>query len=164
LQNHYSQAPNVHYFLGTLLSYEGKKPEAEKEFRLELQISDQHVAALLELARLDLEEDQLDEARSFAQRTVELEPKNPDAHHVLGRVLLATDHVEESAKELELAKQLAPDSATIRSHLAMAYYKLNRKSEAKAEMAAFTVLKEKEGVFAPPTEKIRPDKQPGPAK
>lgn len=161
---HYDQAPNTHYFLGTLLSFEGKKAEAGKEFRRELGISEQHGAALLELARLDLEADQLAEAASFAKRGVELEPKNPEAHHVLGRVLLATDHVQESAKELEIAKQLAPDSATIRSHLAMAYYRLGRKAEAKAETAAFTELKAKEGVFAPPAEKTKPGKRPGPPK
>ena len=79
-----------------------------------------------------------------------------------GVSLLATDHVQESVKELETAKQLAPDGATIRSHLAMAYFRMGRKDEAKAEMAAFTVLKTKEGVFVPPAEKTKLGKQPGP--
>ena len=159
---HYDHAPNVRYYLGTLLGFEGKKVEAEKEFRQELLVSPQHVASLLELARMDLEEDRLAEAVEFAKRAVELEPKNPDAHHVLGRVLLATDHVQESVSELEIAKQLAPDGATIRSHLAMAYYRLGRKDEARAEQAAFTVLKAKEGVFVPPGEKTKLSKRPGP--
>ena len=84
---HYDQVPNVHYYLGTLVGFEGKKSESEKEFRRELALSPQHVAALLELARIDLEADRLAEALEFAKRAVELEPKNPDAHHVLGRVL-----------------------------------------------------------------------------
>jgi tetratricopeptide (TPR) repeat protein len=159
---HYDRAPNVHYYLGTLLGFEAKKGEAEKEFRRELEVSPQHVGALLELARMDLEEDRLAEAVEFAKRAVELELKNPDAHHVLGRVLLATDDVQESVKELETAKQLAPDGATIRSHLAMAYYRLGRKDEAKAEMAAFTVLKAKEDVFVSPAEKTKLGKRPGP--
>lgn len=159
---HYGQAPNVHYYLGTLLGFEDKKTEAEREFRRELDVSPQHVAALLELARMDLEADHLPEALDFAKRAVEFEPKNADAHHVLGRVLLASDHAEESARELETAKQLAPDGATIRSHLAMAYFRLGRKDEAKAEMAAFSVLKAKEGVFVPPSEKTNVDKRPGP--
>jgi tetratricopeptide (TPR) repeat protein len=159
---HYDHAPNVHYYLGTLLGFEGKKVEAEKEFRQELLVSPQHVASLLELARMDLEEDRLAEAVEFAKRAVELEPKNPDAHHVLGRVLLATDQVQESVRELEIAKQLAPDGATIRSHLAMAYYRLGRKDEARAEQAAFIVLKAKEGVFVPPGEKTKLGKRPGP--
>jgi tetratricopeptide (TPR) repeat protein len=159
---HYDQAPNVHYYLGTLLGFEGKNSESEKEFRRELALSPHHVAALLEVARIDLVADRLPEALEFSKRAAELEPKNPDAHHVLGRVLLATDHVQESVKELETAKQLAPDGATIRSHLAMAYFRMGRKDEAKAEMAAFTVLKTKEGVFVPPAEKTKLGKQPGP--
>lgn len=161
LVQHYDIAPNVHYFLGTLLNYEGKKAEGEKEFRREIEIAPQNTAALLELARMDLEGNQLDEAGNFARQAVDLEPKNADAHHVLGRVLLATDKLPESVKELETAKQLAPDGATIRSHLAMAYSRSGRKDEAKAEMAAFTVLKEKEGVFVPPAEKTRSEKRAG---
>jgi len=164
LEQHYGIAPNVHYFLGTLLSYEGKKAEGEKQFRRELETSQQNTAALLELARMDLESDRLDEAAIFARQAVDLEPKNADAHHVLGRVLLAADKLPESVKELETAKQLAPDGATIRSHLAMAYSRSGRKEEAKAEMAAFTTLKEKEGVFVPPAEKTKTEKRAGASK
>jgi tetratricopeptide (TPR) repeat protein len=157
---HYEQMPNVHYYAGTLLGFEGKKDEAEKQFRRELELSQQSVAALLQLAVADLEEDRLTEAVEFAKRAVELEPQNPEAHHVLGRVFLAMDQPLASSKELELAKQFAPDGATIRSHLAMAYYRLGRKDEAKAEMDAFTALKAKEDVFVPPGEKTRADKPP----
>jgi tetratricopeptide (TPR) repeat protein len=152
----YDRTPNVHYYVGTLRGFEGKKEDAEKEFRRELELSPQHVGALIELARMDLEADRLAEGEEFARRTVELEPKNPETHHILGRILLATDHVKESVKELETAKQLAPDGATIRSHLAMAYFRLGRKDEAKAEMAAFSELKAKEGVMAPAAEKLKP--------
>ena len=155
---HYGETPNVHYYAGTLLGFEGKKDEAEKQFRRELELSQQNVAALLELAGMDLEEDRVAESVEFAKRAVELESKNPDAHHVLGRVFLAMDQPQESAKELELAKQLAPDGATIRSHLAMAYYRLGRKNEAKAEMDAFTALKAKEEIFVPPSEKTKSGK------
>lgn len=157
---HYERTPNVHYYLGTLLGFEGKKDEAGKEFRRELEVSPQNPAALLELAGMDLEEDRLTEAAEFAKRAVELEPGNADAHHARGRVFLATDQPQESAKELELAKQLAPDGATIRSHLAMAYDRLGRKDEAKAEMDAFTALKTKEDVFVPPGEKTKAGKPP----
>ena len=154
------QQPNIHYFLGTLRGFENKKIEAAVEFRRELEISPQHVPALIELARLDVEEGQSDEAVGFAKHAIELEPRNADAHHVLGQVLLATGNTLASARELEVAKQLAPDIATIRSHLAMAYYRLGRSAEAKAETAAFTLLKQKEGVFAPPAEKAQPNGKP----
>jgi tetratricopeptide (TPR) repeat protein len=158
---HYDRAPNVHCYLGTRLNYQGKKPEAEKELRRELEIFPQNVAAMLELARMDMEGDRSAEALDLAKRAVELEPKNADAHHVLGWVSLTKDQLQESVKELEIAKQLAPDGATIRSQLAMAYNRLGRKDEAKAEMATFTALKAKEGVFVPPQEKTKFDKRVG---
>ena len=151
----YERTPNVHYYVGTLRGFEGNKEDAEKEFRRELELSPQHVGALIELARMDVEADRLAEGEEFAKQAVEVDPKNPETHHILGRLLLATDHVRESVKELETAKQLAPDAATIRSHLAMAYFRLGRKDEAKAEMAAFSELKSKEGVMAPAAEKLR---------
>lgn len=159
---HYEQEANVHYFAGTLFRSEGKKVEAAQEFQRELQISPNHVPALVELARMNLDENQLGEALSFAKRAAELEPKNPEGHHILGRVLLATGQFQDSARELETAKQLVPDSATVRSHLAMAYSRLGRKKEADAELAAFMLLKEKEGVFAPPDEKTKLRNQPEP--
>jgi Flp pilus assembly protein TadD len=55
---------------------------------------------------------------------------------------------------LETAKQLAPDNPGVRSHLAMVYTRLGRRQAAKAESAAFLALKNKEGVMAPPKEKL----------
>lgn len=152
---HYDKAANVHYYVGTLRGFESRKEDAEKEFRRELELSPQHVGALLELARIDLESDHLDEGEEFSKRAVELEPQNAETHHILGRLLLATGRAKESAKELETAKHIAPDAATVRSHLAMAYFRLGRKEEAKAEMVAFSELKAKEGVMAPAAEKLK---------
>lgn len=161
----YPGEPNVHYFRGTLLGFEDKPLEAEQEFLKELQITPNHVPAMLELARLHLLDD-LVAATSYARSAVQIDPKNAQAHHVLGRALLATQHYPDSAQELEAAKQLAPDSAPIRYQLAEAYRKLGRKKEAEKETADFNLLKDKQQVLAPPEEKLhRPVKLPaGPSK
>jgi tetratricopeptide (TPR) repeat protein len=156
LESHYPREAEVHYFRGTLFTFEAKSADAEREYREELKISPQHVPAMLALAGLDLDKNELEEAGSFARKAVELEPKNPEAHHALGRVLMANGQLETSAKELELAKQLAPDSALVRSHLAMVYSRLGRTQAAKAEASAFIALKGKEGVLAPPEDKLKP--------
>jgi anaphase-promoting complex subunit 3 len=119
---------------------------------------------MLELARMDMDSNELAEAASLAKRATEIAPNDADARHMMGRVLLATEQFQESARELEIAKQLAPDSATIRSHLALAYRRLGRTEEAKRETAAFLSLKEKEEVMAPPQEKTAVPKQAGPPK
>jgi predicted Zn-dependent protease len=109
---------------------------------------------MLELARLHLLDDPATSI-SFARNAVQTEPKNPEAHHTLGRALLATQAFPESARELEAAKELAPDSASIRYQLAEAYRKLGRRKDAERETAAFNLLKDKQQILAPPEEKLR---------
>ena len=103
----------------------------------------------------------MDEATNLAKQALELEPKNAEAHHVMGRILLTEDHLEGSARELELAKQLAPASASIRSHLAVVYGKLGRSREAKAEAALALSLRKKEDILSSPEEKLKSIPAPG---
>ena len=150
----YAAEPNVLYFRGTLFSFEDKLPEAEQEFLKELETDPKHVPTMLELARIRLLDDPAS-AASYARAAVQIEPKNSEAHHMLGRTLFSTRQFADSARELETAKQLAPDSAPIRYQLAEAYRKLGRKQEAERETAAFNLLKDKQEVLAPPEEKLR---------
>ena len=166
LLRHYDQAPNVHYFRGTLFGFQKKRLAAKEEYRQELRISPQHGPAMIELARLDLDDGQVEEAVSLARRATNLEPKNAAAHHVLGQALLASGQVQQSAGELETARQLAPDSASIRFHLMTVYRKLGRTKDAEQELAVFTKLKGKQEVLLPPEElpELLPEQQPGRAK
>jgi Flp pilus assembly protein TadD len=109
---------------------------------------------LVALATIDLERAEVAEAGNLAWQAAGADPKNAEAHHLLGRVFLANGDLRASASELETAKQLAPDSPGVRSHLAMVYTKLGRTQEAKAESAAFLALKNKEEVMASPKEKL----------
>jgi tetratricopeptide (TPR) repeat protein len=154
LEARYPAQPEVHFFRATLYGFEGKQADAEREYREELRISRDHVPSLVALTAIDLEKAQVAEAQNLARQAVEVDPKNAEAHHLLGRILLANGDLRASASELERAKQLAPDSPAVRSHLAMAYTKLGRMQEAKAEAAAFLALKNKEEVMAPPGEKL----------
>jgi tetratricopeptide (TPR) repeat protein len=151
---HYGHEPNVHYFRGTLLKSEHKSAEAAQEFRQELEISPGHEAAMVELARMDLDGNQMVEALSLAKHAIAIEPKSSEAHHVLGEVFFAQQQFRESVKELEVAKQLAPDVAPLRLHLARAYKALGRNRDAEQELATFNLLKKKELVFASPEEKL----------
>jgi predicted Zn-dependent protease len=154
LEARYPEQPEVHYFRGTLYGFEYKKTEAEREYREELKISPSHAPALVALTAIDLEKSELTEAGVLARRATEADSSNAEAHHLLGRVLLAKGDLQASVSELETAKRLAPGSPSVRSHLAMVYSKLGRTQEAKAESAAFLVLKNKEEIMAPPDEKL----------
>jgi tetratricopeptide (TPR) repeat protein len=147
---HHADQPNVHYFVGTLFTFENKSEEAARDFREELRVSPQHIPAMLALVAIDLDNNRLPEAESFAEQTTALEPANAEAHHALGRVLLASGKLDQSIHELETAKTLAPHSAPIRSHLAIAYGRTGRTREAQAEASAFSSLSKTEGVLVPP--------------
>jgi Flp pilus assembly protein TadD len=73
----------------------------------------------------------------------------------MGRIWLAKEQPELAARELETAKRLAPTSSNIRSHLAIAYGKIGRVKEAKAEAALAISLKKKEDIQSTPREKLQ---------
>jgi tetratricopeptide (TPR) repeat protein len=149
LERRYPNQPGIHYFRGTIYSFEDKSAGAEREYRQELTISPRHSPSMIALAAIDLDKANRIEAGELARSAIQADPNNPEAHHLLGRVLLEVGDLHASLKELEEAKQLAPDSPTVRAHLAMVYTKLGRKQEAKAESAAFLALKNKDEVMAP---------------
>ncbi len=159
LESRYGTQPEVHYFRGMLFGFEEENTEAEREYREELKLSPEHVPALVALAGLDLDKNDLSEACAFARRAVAAGPDNAEAHHLLGRVYLAQGDLRGSVGELEKAKQLAPDIPEVRSHLAMVYMKLGRVREAKAESAAFLALKNKEDVMAMARQKLGTNQQ-----
>ncbi len=157
LESRYPEEPEVHYFRGTVFAAQKKTADAEREYRRELQISPEHIPAILALADLELDKNDVTGAETLARKAVYLAPKDSEAHEVFGRVLMAKGQNAASARELETAKELAPDSALVRSQLAMVYSRLGRTEAAKAEAAAFLRLKSKEGVLAPSQEKLQPE-------
>jgi predicted Zn-dependent protease len=155
LESRYPNEPGVHYFRGSLFAFGNKTDDAEREYREELRVSPEQVPAMIALAQIDLEKNELAEADALARKAVDLEPENGEAHHVLGRVLMVNHQMDASARELETAKHLAPDSPLVRSHLAMVYSRMGQSEKAKAEAQAFLVLKKKEEVLAPAAEKLK---------
>jgi tetratricopeptide (TPR) repeat protein len=155
LLSHYGDEPNVHYFVGTLLRFQGREDSAAEEFQKELQISPQHAPALMEWAVSRIEAGRPAEALTLAKRALEIDPESARAHYALGRAMLDTGSYQESAHELEIAKRLAPESSRIRFALSNAYKRLGRRQDSDREQAAFLALKDKDNVLAPLDEKFR---------
>jgi tetratricopeptide (TPR) repeat protein len=145
----YGKQPNVHYMAGVLFGFESRPDDAEREFRQELEVSPQHVPAMLELAHLYLRNENAAGAEPLAKQALQVEPGNAEAHHMLGRVLFLQRDFSLSVKELETAKRLSPESGQIRFHLAAAYRKAGRPRDAHREQTAFESLSKKEEVLAP---------------
>lgn len=155
LLQHYGQEPNVHYFRGTLLRFQGRLDPAAEEFQEEIEISPAHAPALTEWAVARVEADRPAEALAPARRAVELDPQSARAHYALGWALLETGSFQESAHQLEIAKGLAPESSRVRFALSNAYKRLGRQQDSKREQAAFLALKDKDNVLAPLDDKLR---------
>ncbi|HBY63001.1 MAG TPA: hypothetical protein DEH78_24535 [Solibacterales bacterium] len=136
----YPKTPNVHYVFGAfLLSSEPDLGVAE--FRKELEISPEHLPALVSLSMEYLKRGEPANARPFAERAAKLAPGNFAARAAYGRALVENDELAPGIAELEMAVRLAPDSPQVRIALASAYAKAGRKEEAARERAEFARLR-----------------------
>ena len=138
---HYGNHPNVHYFLGIVSLDANDSAGASNEFQRELEISPRHVPALLQLVFYDLERGEPGEALSLAEQAVAIAPGDFVSHAALGKALYAAGRFEESARQLEMARKIAPESPYVRWWLSQTYAALGRPGDAERERAIFAKLK-----------------------
>lgn len=139
----YPRTPNVHYTFSTLL-LASHPDRAVTELNKELEISPDHLPALVSLALEYLNRGAPNEALPFAERAVKVAPGSFVARTCLGRVLLeheGSNNLSAAIRELETAVKLAPDSPQAHVSLASAYSKAGRKADALRERAEFARLK-----------------------
>ena len=136
----YPNAPNVHYLYGQYLSA-NDHDAALQEYQKELARNPKHTEVLATIALEYEARADLDTAISYARRAVEADGQFFGAHAVLGKLLAGNRHVEEAIKELEIARQQAPDSPQVHFLLATAYLLAGKKPEAAKERAEFARLK-----------------------
>jgi putative PEP-CTERM system TPR-repeat lipoprotein len=70
-------------------------------------------------------------ALDTARRAYSLAPRNPEIADTLGWILVQQSGPDEAVKFLESAAGARPDDASIQYHLAVAYERLNRRTEAR---------------------------------
>ena len=138
----YPGTPNVHYLYGSFLLAANQEDQALAEFRKELQLNPLHAEALVTIALEYEKRGDSEKAIPYAQRAVAAAPQFFAAHGVLGRLLANAGEVEKGVKELEIARQQAPDSPQVRFSLAAAYSLAGRKDDAARERAEFVRLKQ----------------------
>jgi tetratricopeptide (TPR) repeat protein len=136
----YPKTPNVHYLYGSFLSATDKDGGL-REYHKELELNPKHTEALATIALEYEARGDLDTAISYARRAVEADAQFFGAHAVLGKLLASAGQVEEGIKELEIARQQAPDSPQVHFSLATAYSMAGKKAEAARERAEFARLR-----------------------
>ena len=136
----YPKAPNVHYLYGSFLSATDRDAGL-LEYEKELELNPKHTEALATIALEYEARGDLDTAISYARRSVEADGRFFGAHAVLGKLLASAGQVEQGIKELEIARQQAPDSPQVHFSLATAYSLAGKKAEAAQERAEFARLR-----------------------
>jgi tetratricopeptide (TPR) repeat protein len=136
----YPKAPNVHYLYGSFLSADDRDAGLS-EYQKELELNPKHTEALATIALEYEARGDLDTAISYARRAVEADAQFFGAHAVLGKLLASAGQVEPGIKELEIARQQAPDSPQVHFSLATAYSLAGKKQEAARERAEFSRLR-----------------------
>lgn len=136
----YPKAPNVHYLYGSFLSATDRDAGLS-EYLKELELNPKHTEALATIALEYEARGDIDTAISYARRAVEADARFFGAHAVLGKMLASAGQVEQGIKELEIARQQAPDSPQVHFSLATAYSMAGKKAEAARERAEFARLR-----------------------
>ena len=122
-------------FLGKMLDQAGPRlAEITKDFRSWMAQTPQNAEAPLVLAKaLLLNDSRSGEAEDLLRKSIELDPKNWEAHYEMG-VLLANRHeYQQAAAELERSIELNGEEAMPHYHLARVYDRLGEPERAKAE-------------------------------
>ena len=135
----YPLEPWLHYAQGVFLLRTDSERGLEALHR-ELQINPGNVMACLSIAFEHLQLRQYVEARTVAERAVELSPTLFATHHALGQALTELGEVDRAIVELQTAVRLAPESAQGHFALARAYARAGREADAARERAEFTRL------------------------
>lgn len=134
----------VHFGLGYLYWKQHKDPEAEREFRLEIERDSSHGMAWAYLADTLLREGKTADVPPALARALKLDPQCRLAHLDGGILSINKKDYVRAKAELEKAAQLDPAKSDAHFQLARLYRETGRDSQARAEFEILQRLKQKE--------------------
>ncbi len=121
-----------HYEAALSSQSQGRLDEAERQYRMVLQLQHDHLGALHRLALLLIHTRRLAEAAKTYEQVLTIDTNDAVAHAHLGQVLRSLERNEEALFHLERSLALKPGSAETYVSLGNAYAALNRPSDALA--------------------------------
>jgi Tfp pilus assembly protein PilF len=93
--------------------------------------------ARMELAAYYLAQSQTEKARFYVEEVLKLDPSHVSNHVLMGQILIASGDASAAVKELEQARELAPEESRVLWALFQAYTAAGRRDDAarlKAEI------------------------------
>lgn len=119
------------YILGLCYIQTKDYPSARKAFARMFGVAGDSAAAYLFAARMLLRQDFAPVAEEYGKKAVELDPKLPRAHMLLGELYLYKSRIPEAVEEFQKELQLNPGDAAVYYKLADAYSRLQKYDEAE---------------------------------
>jgi predicted Zn-dependent protease len=136
----YPTTPFVHYAYGAMLAELSQYKESEQQLLEEIKINRDSSMPYMQLTYVYIRVNQFNDALLVGRQAVQLAPESFASHYLLGRTLLGLGQVNESIRELTIAKRLGPYSPEVRYNLARALARAKRTREAAQEQAEFERL------------------------
>lgn len=118
--------PQVHNLKGIVLQGKGDAARARAAFDKAVALQPTFMAAVANLARLDLMEKQPEAAKGRFQKVLEKDKNNIEAMTALGELAMAQKRPEETTTWLEKASNVNPDAVSPALNLGMHYLRLNQ--------------------------------------
>jgi tetratricopeptide (TPR) repeat protein len=119
------------YILGTCYIQTKDYPSARKAFGKMFAVPPDSAASYLFTARMLLRNDYDPVAEEYAKKAVELDPKLPRVHLLLGELYLYKSRLPEAIEQFQKELQLNPGDAAVYYKLADAYSRLQKYEEAE---------------------------------
>jgi tetratricopeptide (TPR) repeat protein len=140
LAANYPKVPGVQFAYGKFLLDNHYEDEAVAAFQRELENTPNHLLARLGIAGIKASNEPAD-ALPYAEAAVKLAPDLPEAHYLLGLVVLNLGSDPDRAiAELETAQRGEPNVPKVYFALGRAYARANRAADAARARAAFARL------------------------
>lgn len=139
------QLPGLHFELAETLRMLGTpeaRQEAEKEYKMALQVNPIDGQSECRLADMALERGDLQEAKQRYTRALQSQPNDPEASLGLGKVYMSMQQPKQAEVLLQRAIKLDPTNAGAHFRLATVYRLTGRSEEAKQEFAAYKKYKD----------------------
>jgi len=119
------------YILGLCYMQTKDYPSARKAFARMFGVPEDSAAAYLFTARMLLRQDFAPVAEEYGKKAVELDPKLPRAHMLLGELYLYKSRIPEAVEQFQKELELNPGEAAVYYKLADAYTRLQKYEEAE---------------------------------
>lgn len=119
------------YILGMCYIQTKDYPSARKSFAKMFAVPADSAASYLFTARMLLRQDFAPIAEEYAKKAVELDPKLPLAHSLLGEIYLYKSRIQEATEQFQKELELNPGDAAVYYKLADAYTRAQKYEEAE---------------------------------